>query len=396
MADNERELSFTVDSRLLEELGENLVTRNHVALAELIKNAYDADATHVDIEFSNARVQATDEVSEIRVVDNGVGMSFAEVRDNWMQVATTDKLNNPTTEIYGREKAGSKGIGRFASQRLAHEIEIEATAYLQEEDRYERTVMDINWEDYVGDEKIESVTQSATVTTLDEDEEPETGVTLRLKNLRDSWTQQDFNTLRRNVVTLSVVEPKRRDGAEKEDPGFDIEFNAPEFDKGEGALKEQVHDAGWGTLEGKFISDGSIELTLDGKLIGTETYGLEKNVSGLAGTVFRISYIPLKKEHFRDKQTLSLSGAREVLENHGGVRVYKGGFRVYSYGGPGDDWLGINEYQSSRKGRPDDALLNARLRRGRVNNSRFHSVKERFLRSEDAVTAAGGGRQRVK
>ncbi|MDB9235964.1 transposase, partial [Halorubrum ezzemoulense] len=39
------------------------------------------------------------------------------------------------------------------------------------------------------------------------------------------------------------------------------------------------------------------------------------------------------------------------------------------------------------------ALLNARLRRGRVNNLRFHSVKERFLRSEDGVTAAGGGRQ---
>ena len=41
-------------------------------------------------------------------------------------------------------------------------------------------------------------------------------------------------------------------------------------------------------------------------------------------------------------------------------------------------------------------LLNARLRRGRVNNSRFHGVKDWFLHSEDAVAAAGGGRQRVK
>ena len=40
--------------------------------------------------------------------------------------------------------------------------------------------------------------------------------------------------------------------------------------------------------------------------------------------------------------------------------------------------------------------MNVRLRRGRVNNSRFHGVKDWFLHSEDAVTAAGGGRQRVK
>lgn len=353
MADNTRELSFTVDSRLLEELGENLVTRNHVALAELIKNAYDADATKVDIEFSNARHNDIHEVSEIRVIDNGVGMSFDEVRDNWMQVATTDKLKNPTTEIYGREKAGSKGIGRFASQRLAHQIEIETTAYLDEEDEYEQTVMNIDWQDYEGDEDIDSISQSATVTRFESDADMETGVTLRLKGLRDSWTQQDFNTLRRNVVTLSVVEPQRREGAEREDPGFDIEFYAPEFEQGEGSLEEQVHDAGWGTLEGEFMDDGSIELTLEGKLIDTQTFELAEGVSGLKGTSFRISYIPQKKDHFRDKQTLSLARAKEILDDHGGIRVYKGGFRVYSYGGPGDDWLGINEYQSARRGRPD-------------------------------------------
>lgn len=354
MADSEQELSFTVDSRLLEELGENLVTRNHVALAELIKNAYDADATHVDIEFSNARRTNSDEISEIRVIDDGVGMSFDEVRNHWMQVATTDKIKNPTTEIYAREKAGSKGIGRFASQRLAYRIEIEATAFLEDEGEYTRTVLDIDWRDYEGDQQIDSITQTATVTRFEPDSDTETGVTLRLKELRDSWTQRDFNTLRRNVVTLSVVEPQRREGAEAEDPGFDIEFHAPEFEKGEGTLEEQVHDAGWGTLEGTFKEDGSVELTLDGKLIDTQSYELSENVSGLVGTTFTISYIPRTKKHFRDTQTLSLSRAKEILENHGGIRVYKGGFRVYSYGGPGDDWLGINEYQSARRGRPDE------------------------------------------
>jgi len=42
------------------------------------------------------------------------------------------------------------------------------------------------------------------------------------------------------------------------------------------------------------------------------------------------------------------------------------------------------------------ALLNARLRRGRVNNSRFHGVKDWFLHSEDVVAAADGVARRVK
>ena len=41
-------------------------------------------------------------------------------------------------------------------------------------------------------------------------------------------------------------------------------------------------------------------------------------------------------------------------------------------------------------------MLNARLRRGGVNNSRFRGVKDWFLHSEDTVAAAGGGRQWVK
>lgn len=47
----ENSLEFTVDSQLLGELGERLVTRNYIALSELVKNAYDADATETIITF---------------------------------------------------------------------------------------------------------------------------------------------------------------------------------------------------------------------------------------------------------------------------------------------------------------------------------------------------------
>ena len=44
---NQETFQFAVDSALLGELGEKLVSTVHVALAELVKNAYDADAKEV-------------------------------------------------------------------------------------------------------------------------------------------------------------------------------------------------------------------------------------------------------------------------------------------------------------------------------------------------------------
>ena len=66
-------LPFTVDSELLKELGEGLVGKPYIALAELIKNGYDADASKVTIEFYPKKDQ-------IIVYDNGHGMNFDEFK----------------------------------------------------------------------------------------------------------------------------------------------------------------------------------------------------------------------------------------------------------------------------------------------------------------------------
>ena len=354
MAGSSRKVSFSIDSRLLEELGENLVTRNHVAVGELIKNAYDADATEVVLEFENATADDPSD-SVIRIRDDGIGMSLAEVRDDFMRIATTDKVQNPKSEIFGREKAGSKGIGRFACRRLAHILELTTTAYLEEEDQYERTSMTINWRRYETDQEIDQVTFEPTVERFSGDEDISTGTVIGLRDLQDSWNQRDFNTLRRNVVTLAVVESQDRGAEYETDPGFEITFDAPEFNKGEGTLSEQVHEAGWGCLEGELHGDGEVSLSLDAKLINNRTYSFEHDIGSLSGTTFKISYIPRDtKEHYRDPQTLSLTRAKEITDEQGGVRVYKGGFRVFSYGGPDDDWLGIDKRRSTHGGRSPD------------------------------------------
>ncbi|EMA70338.1 ATP-binding protein [Halorubrum distributum] len=354
MTDSPENVSFTIDSRLLEELGENLVTRNHVAVGELVKNAYDADATEVHLEFVNASVDDTSE-SEIQIIDNGVGMSLEDVRNDFMRIATTDKLRNPITKKYGREKAGDKGIGRFAVRRLAHELRLETTAHLKDEGVYERTILDIPWRRYQTEQEIDEVTFRPTVERIPDDEDVSTGTTIGLRDLKDSWTQRDFNTLRRNIATLSIVQAEDRGDQFKPDPGFEIIFDAPEFEMGEGSLSEQVYDAGWGCLEGNIEDDGTVSLTLEAKLIDTRNYTFSHDTTGLGGTSFKIAYIPLShKEHFRDPQTLNMKEARKMTQEQGGVRVYKGGFRVFSYGGPNDDWLNLDQRRTTHSRRNPD------------------------------------------
>jgi len=90
-------------------LGERLVAKADVALTELIKNAYDADASECHVTFDGKCV-------EIR--DDGHGMTETEFLDKWMNIATSDKQRERESRQYKRTVTGSKGIGRFAVRYL--------------------------------------------------------------------------------------------------------------------------------------------------------------------------------------------------------------------------------------------------------------------------------------
>jgi HSP90 family molecular chaperone len=81
-------LTFSVDAALLAELGERLVGEPHIALGELIKNGYDADASRVRIHFTG---------DELIVEDDGHGMTFDEFDRLWMRVGSTHKREQRTS-----------------------------------------------------------------------------------------------------------------------------------------------------------------------------------------------------------------------------------------------------------------------------------------------------------
>jgi HSP90 family molecular chaperone len=108
-------LSFTVDAALLAELGERLVGQPHIALAELIKNAYDADATRVVVRFSE---------DEIVVSDNGHGMTRDEFERFWMRIGSPHKDKQRVSRRFQRPLTGSKGVGRLSVQFLGSRLHL--------------------------------------------------------------------------------------------------------------------------------------------------------------------------------------------------------------------------------------------------------------------------------
>lgn len=122
-------LQFKPYARLLTMLGDQLIKNERVALVEVIKNSYDADATWVDLRFENFNddFSPIPGVARIVIEDNGQGMTEDVIRNHWVNPATPGKLQRkklkPTTPG-GRVVQGEKGIGRFALLKLGRFISI--------------------------------------------------------------------------------------------------------------------------------------------------------------------------------------------------------------------------------------------------------------------------------
>src|SRR4051812_8823135 len=113
-------IGFSVDTHLFRELGELLVGRESTALIELVKNAYDADATEVVV-FGEHLSEPSRGV--IRIADDGVGMDLDTFVRGFLRVASRLKDTGGRRSIrFGRRFTGAKGIGRLAAHKLARRI----------------------------------------------------------------------------------------------------------------------------------------------------------------------------------------------------------------------------------------------------------------------------------
>jgi hypothetical protein len=108
---------MSVAARVIYQLGEQLISDKFVALAELIKNGYDADGT-VDKISVNTRVMIPHGRSRIIVQDNGNGMTQSILTTSFMRISTNIKTQQKFSLYFNRRVLGEKGLRRISMQRL--------------------------------------------------------------------------------------------------------------------------------------------------------------------------------------------------------------------------------------------------------------------------------------
>ena len=335
-------LPFTVDAELLKELGERLVGKPHIALAELIKNSYDADATQVTIRFS------PDE-DRIEVSDNGHGMTFDEFRDFWMRIGTTHKSEKRSRNL-GRQLTGSKGVGRLAVQFLANKLTIRTVP----EDSSEWLEAEVDWKKAV---QAGELTKATVECSLNQSCPPFLrGTSIILSGLKDSWGVDAVGKLATEVWWLQPPFGASLLYQDDSTDRFRIHFESTTdyvdtFESQMGAVKGI-----WiARLVGKSI-DGKVTLSL--QFPGEQPVPHEYRIADFFHNNGKFNKAEnLRKAHFeiriynlsgRQKFGIKVGEARDYFATHGGVHVYDGNFRLPYYGDPRSDWLKL-EYDHSHR-----------------------------------------------
>lgn len=132
MTTTDKTVKVRFNSRIIDQLGTDMYQSPVSAIAELISNAWDADAENVTITYPTENIASPD--AEIVIKDNGVGMSFEELQDKYLNIGYNRRgANMQSFTKKGRRIMGRKGLGKFSGFGIANLIEIESISQISGE-----------------------------------------------------------------------------------------------------------------------------------------------------------------------------------------------------------------------------------------------------------------------
>ena len=345
------QLTFSVEARLLRELGERLVRSPEVALVELVKNAYDADASRCALRHGSG---------SILVLDNGHGMTLDEFRMAWMRVGTSSKESTATSRRFGRDITGEKGIGRFAVRFLGTALDLESIAFDEERGGHTRLRAHFDWPEFDRHEDIGQVEVPYELEVLEGGHEP--GTTLTIGGASE-LSATELRALRTAAVgLLSPLRPLFRDldqsppaaaARRMSDPGFALEIQDEDT---------TVDDVAASVLQ-HFVIRAELRVTKARVVLNVFRRG-ESNPYleikhphqfGLGPVSADVRFFPRRAGTFRDTGIDGKVAYRWIAGN-AGVAVFDRAFRVHPYGAAGDDWLSLQADVARRRRDPRSSL----------------------------------------
>lgn len=331
--------SFRPRAGIIKTIGEELISNDTVAILELVKNSYDADATKVEIHFTEPLQIGK---GGIIIKDNGIGMDLNTVRKGWMEPATIIKRRRKKS-TKDRKLLGEKGIGRFASAKLARELELITKKKKEKEIRVQ-----INWDEFDNlDKYLDEIWCKWKI--IDDGYIEGHGTTLKLIGLTSNWNEEKLREL--NISLSRLINPF----APIED--FEIKLYLPkEFIRLEGKVSPpNVLQKPDYSIKGNISSDGNANITYYSKRKNinesiVKVFLLKNSVSGKVDRKpscgpfefeFRVWDRDLLVE-LSEELGIGTQEIRKDLDSAPGISIYRDGFRVLPYGEKKNDWLRLD------------------------------------------------------
>jgi hypothetical protein len=219
---------FNPKAHILTLLGNELIKSPVMAIYELVKNSYDADATKVDVRFRD--IENINE-AVIIIEDDGIGMTSEIIEDVWLEPGSDFRkpINKVTGEreiiksaIFERVPMGEKGVGRFAVHKLSSQILLITRPTLikfkfnsrdiesSELANYEIQLY-IDWKDFSQSKHLSDVPIKWKIKNNSEEFrfKEKGGTYIRLSGLKETWTKGMARDLKGQ--TLSMLSPKVRE-----------------------------------------------------------------------------------------------------------------------------------------------------------------------------------------
>jgi signal transduction histidine kinase len=372
-------------ARLLTMLGDQLIKNEQIALIELIKNSYDADAEWVKVSFlnfgDNYEIKSN---SMIVIEDNGIGMTQDIIENHWLNPATPEKKKRKAEKnqtANGRVIQGEKGIGRFAILKLGRKIDIITRTRNDELEhfisydfsRYDDEFLTENGERkdlFLDDLRVivknrnpERIAESRFLLGTRKIKRSVQGTIIEISNLKGSWSEKKVESLYLDLTKLESIFSQEKSGFQvylykdneqqkyKEDQREKLENLL--IDRAVIKIEEGFFDAEKLEYRFKLNGDNKTIMLLDTTIMGLKSF---RERFGKTGEIIQNRKIECGSFTFGfyifdfgskvpAKYKLDKSD-KDIIKSHR-IYLYRDNIRVYPYGEPEDDWLQIDMYRGT-------------------------------------------------
>jgi signal transduction histidine kinase len=391
-------LHFEPYARLLTMLGDQLIKNERIALVEIIKNSYDADASWVKVTFEGfGDGFGLSNASKIIVEDDGDGMTKDVLENDWVKPATPiKKLRKGSQDATpkGRKIQGEKGIGRFAILKLGKTISI--TTRPKNEQREFILGLDLSRYDdefLSEDGKAKELLLKDIDVTLEVVDSASTirpvtislghrkirrlqhGTRIEITHLRGTWDQEKVEGVYGDLIRIqSIFDDQHRVKDSKDQPkesDFEVLIykdsdylnysdqylsKLRELNKHNSVLRIEKGVYNEPKREFEFQLNGksqTLSLTdpeISGLQVFRDRFGKEGEVLAKRGTAcgsFAFGFYVFDFDKDASGRYALDAEDRQIIKEHR-IYLYRDNIRVYPYGDPSDDWLQIDKFRGTR------------------------------------------------